>query len=36
VFNEAVRRMVGAFNKRARQVYGPPVAADAPPSPVRS
>jgi coenzyme Q-binding protein COQ10 len=25
VFNEAVRRMVGAFNKRARQVYGPPV-----------
>jgi hypothetical protein len=24
VFNEAVRRMVGAFNKRAREVYGPP------------
>ena len=26
VFNEAVRRMVQAFLKRARQVYGPPVA----------
>jgi coenzyme Q-binding protein COQ10 len=26
VFNEAVRRMVGAFRKRARDVYGPPVA----------
>ena len=25
VFNEAVRRMVGAFNKRAREVYGPPI-----------
>ncbi len=25
VFNEAVRRMVGAFNRRARQVYGAPV-----------
>ena len=25
VFNEAVRRMVGAFRKRARDVYGPPV-----------
>ena len=24
VFNEAVRRMVGAFMKRARDVYGPP------------
>jgi coenzyme Q-binding protein COQ10 len=30
VFNEAVRRMVGAFRKRARDVYGPPVC-DAPP-----
>lgn len=29
VFNEAVRRMVNAFQRRARQVYGPPVAADA-------
>ena len=36
VFNEAVRRMVGAFNKRARAVYGPPIVADAPPTPVRS
>ena len=24
VFNEAVRRMVNAFRKRARDVYGPP------------
>jgi coenzyme Q-binding protein COQ10 len=24
VFNEAVRRMVNAFLKRARDVYGPP------------
>lgn len=24
VFNEAVRRMVNAFRKRARQIYGPP------------
>jgi coenzyme Q-binding protein COQ10 len=24
VFNEAVRRMVNAFHRRARQVYGPP------------
>jgi coenzyme Q-binding protein COQ10 len=24
VFNEAVRRMVNAFQRRARQVYGPP------------
>jgi coenzyme Q-binding protein COQ10 len=31
VFNEAVRRMVGAFIKRARDVYGPPPAA-APPA----
>ena len=31
VFNEAVRRMVGAFLKRARDVYGPPnVAVPAP------
>ncbi len=27
VFNEAVRRMVGAFLKRAQDVYGPPHAA---------
>ncbi|MBX5453522.1 MAG: type II toxin-antitoxin system RatA family toxin [Acidobacteriia bacterium] len=26
VFNEAVRRMVNAFQKRAREVYGPPAA----------
>ena len=26
VFNEAVRRMVKAFQKRARDVYGPPIA----------
>jgi coenzyme Q-binding protein COQ10 len=25
VFNEAVKRMVGAFRKRARDVYGPPL-----------
>ena len=31
VFNEAVRRMVNAFHKRARQVYGPPAAAQAAP-----
>jgi coenzyme Q-binding protein COQ10 len=24
VFNEAVRRMVNAFDRRARQIYGPP------------
>ena len=24
VFNEAVKRMVGAFLKRAREIYGPP------------
>ena len=27
VFNEAVRRMVNAFRKRARDVYGPPIIA---------
>ena len=27
VFNEAVRRMVNAFRKRARDVYGPPITA---------
>lgn len=27
VFNEAVRRMVNAFQKRAREIYGPPVLA---------
>ena len=38
VFNEAVRRMVGAFLKRAREIYGPPglvslpAAADANPA----
>ena len=26
VFNEAVKRMVNAFLKRARDVYGPPIA----------
>ena len=38
VFNEAVRRMVGAFMKRARDVYGPPPAAvpATGPSPVQS
>lgn len=30
VFNEAVRRMVNAFRKRARDVYGPPKDASAP------
>ena len=34
VFNEAVRRMVGAFNKRAREIYGPPMVQNA--APVRS
>ena len=29
VFNEAVRRMVNAFLKRARDIYGPPVRAAA-------
>jgi coenzyme Q-binding protein COQ10 len=33
VFNEAVRRMVGAFQKRAQDVYGPPPVAVSP-SPV--
>lgn len=32
VFNEAVRRMVNAFNKRAREVYGPPIIPDAEPA----
>jgi hypothetical protein len=36
VFNETVRRMVGAFNKRAHQVYGEPVVADAAPAAVKS
>ena len=27
VFNEAVRRMVNAFKKRARDIYGPPIPA---------
>jgi coenzyme Q-binding protein COQ10 len=30
VFNEAVRRMVGAFLKRAREIYGPPSMAGLP------
>jgi coenzyme Q-binding protein COQ10 len=37
VFNEAVRRMVNAFLKRARDVYGPPAAETATaPAPVGS
>jgi coenzyme Q-binding protein COQ10 len=38
VFNEAVRRMVNAFLKRARDMYGPPEATIAvrPPAPVKS
>jgi coenzyme Q-binding protein COQ10 len=37
VFNEAVRRMVNAFLKRARDVYGPPAAETAKaPAPVGS
>jgi coenzyme Q-binding protein COQ10 len=42
VFNEAVRRMVNAFKKRARDVYGPPgttgtvTSAAAPPPPKTS
>jgi len=37
VFNEAVRRMVNAFLKRARDVYGPPAAEAAKaPAPVGS
>jgi len=34
VFNEAVRRMVSAFTKRAHDIYGPPAVPDA--APVRS
>lgn len=33
VFNEAVRRMVNAFHRRARQVYGPPSAGAPAPAP---
>ncbi len=33
VFNEAVRRMVNAFRKRARQIYGPPEGERAPAGP---
>ena len=40
VFHEAVRRMVGAFHKRARDIYGPPeprsALPDAPPAPAGS
>lgn len=38
VFNEAVRRMVNAFLKRARDMYGPPEATIAvrPPAPAES
>jgi coenzyme Q-binding protein COQ10 len=32
VFNEAVRRMVAAFRKRAREVYGAPVVTGATPA----
>ncbi len=32
VFNEAVRLMVVAFNKRAREVYGPPTVPEAEPA----
>jgi coenzyme Q-binding protein COQ10 len=32
VFNEAVRRMVNAFQRRARDVYGPPIVGVADPS----
>ena len=35
VFNEAVRRMVNAFLKRAREVYGPPPATVAVAEPVK-
>ncbi|MGE0415571.1 MAG: type II toxin-antitoxin system RatA family toxin [Acetobacteraceae bacterium] len=31
VFQEAVRRMVGAFRTRAREIYGPPVSGDGTP-----
>jgi coenzyme Q-binding protein COQ10 len=34
VFNEAVRRMVGAFRRRARDVYGPPIVPVGSPTPV--
>jgi coenzyme Q-binding protein COQ10 len=36
VFNEAVRRMVGAFRKRAREVYGPPIIPDGAPEAAKS
>lgn len=36
VFNEAVRRMVNAFLKRARQIYGPPAAGATLPVPVEA
>jgi len=40
VFTEAVRRMVGAFHKRAREIYGPPAATSnlphPPPAPLRT
>jgi coenzyme Q-binding protein COQ10 len=36
VFNEAVRRMVGAFQRRARAIYGPPMVPAGTPSPARS
>lgn len=34
VFNEAVRRMVNAFHRRARQIYGPPTTATSSAAPV--
>ena len=36
VFNEAVRRMVNAFHRRARQIYGPPVFGATSPAPASS